>query len=291
LEQIENELVKSYRKIERSDIMNIELTLQEKIKDLRVENRLRLEDLAKETGIPQSTLQRIEADDFLRVGYQDLTNLAEYYGVSTDYLFGLTDNRKHRNVEIDALRLSDPAIEALKRDDFNHHLLSELISHPDFPKLMNAMEIYIDRKILPQMNTMNAMYKFAEKTIKDKHDITDTDEMITLLGEAIIDEDEYLRYRITERFNELIKNIYDLHQKDTRPDGETDIVREMKEALQDYVSIESNETKARAKFHMFTKQIGLNTAHLNQDELDVLMKALSKSDKLKRGYRKRKRRQ
>ena len=271
--------------------MNIELTLQEKIKDLRVENRLRLEDLAKETGIPQSTLQRIEADDFLRVGYQDLTNLAEYYGVSTDYLFGLTDNRKHRNVEIDALRLSDHAIEALKRDDFNHRFLSELISHPDFPKLMDAMEIYIDRKILPQMNTMNAMYKFAEKTIKGNHEVMEKDEIISLLGEAIVDEDEYLRFRITERFSALMKSMYDAHKKDAHPDEETDIVSEMKEALQDYVSIENNETKARAKFHMFTKQIGLNTAHLSQDELKVLMKALSKSDKLKRGYRKRKRRQ
>lgn len=28
------------------------------------------------------------------------------------------------------------------------------------------MEIYIDRKVLSQMNTMNAMYKFAEKIIK-----------------------------------------------------------------------------------------------------------------------------
>jgi len=287
---MENELVKSYRKIESSDIMNIELTLQEKIKDLRVENRLRLEDLAKETGIPQSTLQRIEADDFLRVGYQDLTNLAGYYDVSTDYLFGLTDNRKHRNVEIDALRLSDPAIEALKRDDFNHHLLSELISHPDFPKLMNAMEIYIDRKILPQMNTMNAMYKFAEKTIKDKHDITDTDEMITLLGEAIVDEDEYLRFRIAKRFNELMKSMYDTHKKNVMLDEEPDVVRELKDALQKYPTHESSEKKAKQKMVILADQLGLNISKLSQEEIEVLMKTLSDSDLYKRSKRPRKKR-
>jgi len=46
------------------------------------------------------------------------------------------------------------------------------------------------------------LYKIVEKTIKDKSAATDKDEMIELLGEAIVDEYEYLRCRITERFSE-----------------------------------------------------------------------------------------
>jgi hypothetical protein len=205
-------------------------------------------------------------------------------------LFGITDNRKHRNVEIDALRLSDPAIEALKRDDFNHRLLSELISHPDFPKLINAMEIYIDRKILPQMNTMNAMYKYAEKTIRDKHDVPDTDEMITLLGEAIVDVDKYLRFKITERFNELVKDMYDAHQKDSSLDDEPDIIRDMKEALQKYPEHKDNEKKAKHKMTMLAKQLGLNISKLSQEETEILLKTLSDSDLYKRNRRHRKHR-
>jgi hypothetical protein len=37
-----------------------------------------------------------------------------FYGVSTDYLFGLTGSLQHRYIEIDALRLSVDAIETLK---------------------------------------------------------------------------------------------------------------------------------------------------------------------------------
>jgi len=138
-------------------ILDVELTFTERIKDLRVEKRLTLKELAIETGIPPSTLQRLEAHEDVRIGYQDLIELANFYEVSTDYLFGLTGNRKHRNVDVDELRLSDQAIEVLKENNFNHRLLCELIIHPDFPKLMSAMEIYIDRKILPQMNSLNAI--------------------------------------------------------------------------------------------------------------------------------------
>ena len=270
--------------------IKVELTLQEKLRDLREEKKMTLSDLADATGIPLSTLQRTEGQDDVRVGYQDITELARFYNVSTDYLFGVTDNLQHRNIDVDKLRLSDSAVEVLKSADINNRLLSEVISHPDFPKLMSAIEIYVDRKVLPQMNTMNAMYKIAEKTIMDKAAIADKDEMITLLGEAIVDEDEYLRYRITERFSEMMKSIYDAHRKDASPDEETNVVKNMKAALEDYKVDEADEEKARIKFHILTRELGLNTKELTQEEIAVLMKALQKSNKFKSIRRQGKRR-
>jgi len=69
--------------------LKIKLSLQEKLRDLRDERKLTLSDLSGETGIPLSTLQRTEGQDDVRVGYQDIAALAKFYGVSTDYLFGL----------------------------------------------------------------------------------------------------------------------------------------------------------------------------------------------------------
>jgi len=84
--------------------MKTKLTLQEKLRDLRDEKKLTLSDLAGATGIPLSTLQRTEGQGDVRVDYQDIAALANFYGVSMDYLFGLTDNRQHRHIEVDALR-------------------------------------------------------------------------------------------------------------------------------------------------------------------------------------------
>ena len=161
--------------------MKTKLTLQEKLRDLRDEKKLTLSDLSEATGIPLSTLQRAEGQDDIRIGYQDVASLAKFYDVSTDYLFGVTDNRQHRHIEVDALRLSDATIEMLKSGKYNNRLVNELLEHPDFPRLLSAIEVYIDRKVLPQMNTMNAMYKIAESTIKEKFEIADNDEAIKLL--------------------------------------------------------------------------------------------------------------
>ena len=139
------------------------------------------------------------------VGYQDIETLARFYDVSADYLFGLTDLDQYRNIKINKLRLSDEAIAVFKDGKLNNRLISEFIAHADFPQLLSAMEIFIDRKVLSQMNTMNAMYKYAEQTIKENVDVPENDEMMAFLQQSVVEEDEYLRYRISERFNMLMK--------------------------------------------------------------------------------------
>ena len=266
--------------------VKVELTLQEKLRDLRDEKKMTLSDLEKATGIPVSTLQRLEGQDDIRASYQDVALLAKFYNVSTDYLFGITDNRQHRHLEIDALHLSDPAIEVLKCGNFNNRLISEMISHPDFLPLLNAIEIYVDRKVLPQMNTMNAMYKVVEDSLIDKFDIKENDDVITLLQEAIVDEDDYLRYRISVAFNALMKKLFDAHKKDALPEEQASVIGELKSVFEEYPVHKENEEKAKHKYMFLAKQIGLNVKDLTDEEHRVLMKALEKSDAIKRRRRK-----
>lgn len=80
--------------------MNPKLTIQEKLKDLRVERHLTLEQLAEETGISKSALGKYEADDFKDISPFSIVTLAKYYGVSTDYLMGMTETKKHPNTDL-----------------------------------------------------------------------------------------------------------------------------------------------------------------------------------------------
>lgn len=128
--------------------MQVKLTIQEWLKDLRVERGLTLEQLAEQTGLSKSALGKYEADDFKDISPFSIVTLAKFYGVSTDYLLGMTETKNHPDTEQDALHLSDDAIEVLKAGQFNHRLLSEMLCHKDFQRMMLDAEIYVDAQLL-----------------------------------------------------------------------------------------------------------------------------------------------
>ena len=268
--------------------MKSRLSLGDKLKDLRTNRRLKLSDVETETGISTSTVQRLEADEDIRVGYQDIVTLTKFYGVSADYLFGLTDNDEdHRAYEMDKLRLSDAVLDILQTGGLNNRLISEFIAHPDFPQLLSAMEIYIDRKVQPQINTMNAMYKFAEQTIKENVVVPEGDEIMAFLQQSVVDEDEYLRYRISERFNMVMKSLFDAHKTDKLPPEQSDMLADMKEHVQTYLDAKKSEPANKAKAIVLCKQLGLNTGKLTQEEWEVLMKVLNHSAPVRRAKRRK----
>lgn len=111
-------------------IYETRISVQERLKDLRVERGLNLEELAQETGISKSALGSYENDndEYKEINHGSLLKLADFYQVSVDYLLGLTNNRKYENTPIEELHLSDEVVELLKSERFNNRLLCEIIS-------------------------------------------------------------------------------------------------------------------------------------------------------------------
>ena len=106
--------------------MNIKLTLGERLKDLRVERNLKLETLAEQTGLSKSALSKYESDDVTDLSIYAVTTLAEFYGVTTDYLLGVTENKKRPDAVLSDLHLSDGAVEnaaAAGRENVHHWFL------------------------------------------------------------------------------------------------------------------------------------------------------------------------
>ena len=80
------------------------LTIQERLKDLRVERGLTLEQLAEQTQLSKSALGSYKAEDFKDISHYALIKLAKFYGVTVDYLLGLTETRKSRERQIGSCR-------------------------------------------------------------------------------------------------------------------------------------------------------------------------------------------
>ena len=70
--------------------MVLVITMYERIKALREDNDLNQKDIADVLNVSQSTYSRYESG-FLDVPTEVLIALSNHYGVSVDYILGLTD--------------------------------------------------------------------------------------------------------------------------------------------------------------------------------------------------------
>lgn len=84
-------------------------TFGEKIKDLRKEQNLTQKEMAQALSVTVSTLSHWECD-YQEPSFKDLSLLANYFDVSTDYLLGVSEDDS-------APRLTTPAPAALPLDE------------------------------------------------------------------------------------------------------------------------------------------------------------------------------
>ena len=75
----------------------MELSIHERLKGLRVERGLTLEQLAEQTPLSKSALGSYEAEDFKDISHYALIKLAKFYGVTVDYLLGVAETKSHPN--------------------------------------------------------------------------------------------------------------------------------------------------------------------------------------------------
>lgn len=95
------------------------LTRGERFKDARVEHNKNgsqtMAEVSTATGVSASLIKELEDDDSERdFGYKKIVALAKHYGVSANWLLGLTDDHKIQPCATDELTLSESAIEAIR---------------------------------------------------------------------------------------------------------------------------------------------------------------------------------
>ena len=259
--------------------MQLKLTIQERLKDLRVERSLTLEQLSAETGISKSALGKYEADDFKNISPFSMVALAKFYGVSTDYLLGLTEQKNHPNTELDALHLGDDAIEVLRTGKFNHRLLSELICHNDFLRFMLDAEIYVDRIADMRVNDMNAVLEAVRQMALMKNGGIENDLHLRTLEVAQIREDEYFGSLIADDLKGILRDIREQHRPDTMTADEVSFAENMQNQLREAMNFEGSSEEKQIRAFMAT--IGLDYDTLTKEEFVSIISGLKKSKYLK----------
>lgn len=264
--------------------MYVKLSIQEKLKDLRVARHLTLSELSDATDIASSTLGEYENNDYKDITSHSLEVLAKFYGVSIDYLMGITENNLEANTPLEELHLTDDAVAALKSGKINTRLLSEIIAHPGFRQMMTDSEIYVDRIASGRIHDMNTMLEAVRQTMILEKGADPDDIYMQTIKAAQLSEDDFFGTAISKDLMEILRTIRDNHVTDstTADTTGTDVV---KNALETATNFEGSAEEA--KVAMLLAQLGIKYNKLTKDELVVLMRILSKSDLLKSPGRKR----
>jgi transcriptional regulator with XRE-family HTH domain len=184
----------------------------EKIKDLRVERRMTTKQLAQQTGISEAVLNGLENDSGRDVGYSRIIDLAKFFDVPTDFLLGFTESRITKNIDLKELGLTDKAIKVLLAKRQDNALVSQLIEHAEFANLINAIDIYVKQLAAKSINTINNLTAVVQRGVENYAAGAGMPdgygEAMSYINETKVNEDEFLRYRITERFNQILRDVY-----------------------------------------------------------------------------------
>jgi len=262
----------------------MKLTIQERIADLRHERGLTLEQLAEQTKLSRSALASYENDDFKDISHFALIRLAKFYGVSADYLLGLTETKRPSEADIAGLGLSDELIALLRAGRINTPMLNEMASHRDFAKLLADMEIYVDGLAEQQIHSLNAVVNAAREKIVEKYHPDEYESTLHLLNAMEVQEGEYFSRRVHDDIDGIMADMKKAHvQRQSKPEDSLaeSIKRDIEEAMN------STEGKVETLLRQALVRLGVPYAKVTEEEKQTMLNVLRKSKTLQSGIPRR----
>ena len=266
--------------------MHVKLSIQERLKDLRTERHLTLEQLADETGLSKSALGKYEVEEYKDISPYSIIKLAEFYGVSSDYLMGLTETKNHPNTDLHELHLSDGMIDVLKDGQLNNRLLCEIVTHEGFQRFLTDAEIYIDRIADMRINDMNSFLAAVRQQIIQERNPGENDLHVRTLELAQVEETEFFSHVAAEDMGVILKDIREKHKKKDPTTADTDSpAADAQRQLEEAMNYDGSEQEKQIR--VFCAQLGINYDSLTREEFVTLIGILKKSKLLKSPYNQR----
>ena len=259
--------------------MNVALTVSERIKDLREERKLYLKNVAEETGVSKSALGSYETDDFKDISLNSVIKMAAFYGVSTDYLLGVTDTKNHPNTALHELHLSDAAIDFLMSGVINNRLLCEMMTHDNFWRLMADREVYVDRIASNQIDNINLIVDSAREELLSRVQPEERDRYVHTLESAHVNEADYFAHAVHNDIDSIMEDIREAHRKDKTTADDDERLAVFQARMKEALNFTGNYKEKLA--HVFCHMMDIPFDKLTDEEVATLAKVLDLSPMLK----------
>lgn len=205
--------------------------------------------------------------------------LADFYGVSVDYLLCRTENRKHSNVPLAELHLSDDMVELLKSGNINNRLLCEIATNDKFVRLMTDTEIYIDGHATARFRDINESLEEQRLALINQHRHAEGDLYSETLRAGQIGEEDFFCHITHKTWDSILRDIRNAHEHDIDSTPDSSAAKKM--ALEIQRALSSPGDYLAKMWKVILSMLGIDYDKLTDDEQKVLKKVLAKSPAIK----------
>lgn len=133
-------------------------TVRQRIQELIKERKITQAELAAEIGMAESSLSRFLSEKTDKIGDEYIIKIADFLGVSTDFILGQTDFPERRNYDIGELGLSYKAAMALYTREVDTDVVNRILENPQFPEITRMISRYFKDTIAEGFAVQNAMW-------------------------------------------------------------------------------------------------------------------------------------
>ena len=133
-------------------------TVRQRIQDQLKERKITQGELAAEIGMAESSLSRFLSEKTDKIGDEYIIKIADFLGVSTDFVLGQTDFPERRNYDIGELGLSYKAAMVLYTREVDTDVVNRILESPQFPEITRMISRYFKDTIAEGFAVQNAMW-------------------------------------------------------------------------------------------------------------------------------------
>ena len=140
-------------------------TVRERIQDQLKERKITQGELAAEIGMAESSLSRFLSAKTDKIGDEYIIKIADFLGVSTDFILGQTDFPERRNYDIGELGLSYKAAMALYTRAVDTDVVNRILESPQFPAITRMIARYFKDSNAEGPAGLNAMWDTMQQMV------------------------------------------------------------------------------------------------------------------------------
>ena len=205
--------------------------MSERLIELRNAKRLTQKELSKQLSkkglgfFDHATISRAESGKTVRVNVELIEALSRFYGVTADFILGLTDVPDQKYYELRDLGLSYDAARRLVQKEINPDALNRLVNCDGFPLLCEMISAYFPASMMEAYKELDQMFCETRSLADHAKELgVDLSEQNTIRLGAVLrvlkDSTTMQKDAVMDQFDiviqELIRAMYD-QKEDPKP--------------------------------------------------------------------------